>query len=176
MTSNGTWTWISVHIHRLQCVLTGESSHTASMSSAAHMHIMHDSDNWKIPTWFSAKIDLKIIFGYCHIESVSAFHCRFSIYNAKYPTDIKIIIIWRAVFLWCASPMLYSHASSAIIGYEPNWQDKILFIYPSSALISAIAPPSTDVPILLFERSRLSWLWVPAKTERELINTVQPLI
>lgn len=42
--------------------------------------------------------------------------------------------------------------------------------YPSSGLGSAIGPPSTKVPILLFERSRFNWLWVPGETKREPIN------
>lgn len=45
--------------------------------------------------------------------------------------------------------------------------------YPSSGLGSAIGPPSTKVPILLFERSRFNWLWVPGKMKREPINAVQ---
>lgn len=148
------------------CVLTGESSHTASVSSAAHMRGMHDSSNassknsvspfFVSHACFSANIDLKIIFGYCHVDNVSVFQCSFSIYICKIHHRHDEIIRRRAVFLWCASPMSYSHASSATTGYEHNSQDKILFPYPSSALVSAIAPPSTKVPILLFERSKLS--------------------
>lgn len=51
--------------------------------------------------------------------------------------------------------------------------DKPDIPYPSSGLGSAIGPPSTKVPILLFERSRFNWLWVPGKAKREAINTVQ---
>lgn len=39
--------------------------------------------------------------------------------------------------------------------------------YPSSGLVSDIGPPSAKVPFLLFKSSRFSWLWLPAKTNKQ---------
>lgn len=50
---------------------------------------------------------------------------------------------------------------------QPTKSLKLLF-YPSSGLVSDIGPPSTKVPILLFERSRFSWLWFP--TEKSIAD------
>lgn len=109
------------------------------MSSAAHMH--------QAP--------------HLKIQSLAFFHITRPVLNKN----------WLEDYLWTIISTLYQHFTFFLSHipthtYEHNSQDTILVSYPSSGLVSAIGPPSTKVPILLFERSRFSWLWVPAKTKR----------